>query len=74
MIQNISELVEAYLEGRLSAEETDRIERDLLQPEVASAFREALVFRDLLHHLPPDAPPSGLSDPVAVPVDGSEIQ
>ena len=52
--------IEAYLDGALDAEQTRRFEQDLLNDEVASEFREALLLRDLLADLPPDLPPPGL--------------
>jgi hypothetical protein len=47
---------DAYLEGRLSPAETARFEQDLLQERVARAFREALILRELLSTVGPDAP------------------
>jgi len=61
MNQILSERVEAYLDGRLSDEDTHRFEQDLSQPDVAGAFSEAMLLRDLLSDLPPDTPPPGLT-------------
>jgi len=68
--------VEEYLEGRLSPEETGRFERALLEPAVAEAFREALVLRELLASLPPDAPPEALVSRIelALAVSGTEAR
>ena len=48
--------------GSSAPAETARFERALLTPEVAEAFREALVLRELLASMPPDAPPEALID------------
>ncbi len=53
-------LVESYLDGLLSPEETALFERRLLEPAVADAFREALMLRALLANMPPDQPPQEL--------------
>ena len=53
-------LVESYLDGLLSQEETSQFERRLLEPAVADAFREALMLRALLADMPPDQAPEEL--------------
>lgn len=53
-------LVESYLDGLLSPEETAQFERRLLEPAVADAFREALMLRALLADMPPDQAPAEL--------------
>jgi len=53
-------LVESYLDGLLSPEETAQFERRLLEPVVADTFREALMLRALLADMPPDQPPEEL--------------
>lgn len=56
----LDQWVDDYLEGRLPLEEAARFERALLTDAVALAFREALVLRELLASMPPDAPPEAL--------------
>ena len=56
----LDQWVDDYLEGRLPPQETQRFERALLTETVATAFREALVLRELLASMPPDAPPEAL--------------
>jgi hypothetical protein len=60
MNQDFCDRIEDYLDGALDDEAARRFEQDLLQQEVASQFREALLMRDLLGSLPPDQPPEGL--------------
>jgi hypothetical protein len=60
MTRTLDERIEDYLNGQLSDEETRHFERDLLKNEVATAFREALIVREMLSGLPPDEPPQGL--------------
>jgi hypothetical protein len=60
MTQTLDERIEDYLNGQLSDDETRQFENDLLKKEVATAFREALIVRELLSGLPPDEPPPGL--------------
>ena len=60
MNQDFYDRIEDYLDGALDDEAAQRFEQDLLQEEVASQFREALLLRDLLGSLPPDKPPEGL--------------
>jgi len=62
MTYTIEEKVEAYLDGRLSDEETLAFERDLVKKEIASVFRETLLFREMLGSLPSDDPPPGLAE------------
>ena len=61
MTQKLAERVEAYLDGTLSNEAAYHFEQDLVRPEVGSAFSEALLLRDLLSEIPPEAPPPGLT-------------
>jgi hypothetical protein len=60
MNQDLYDRIEDYLDGALDNEAARHFEHDLLQEEVASKFREALLMRDLLGSLPPDQPPEGL--------------
>ena len=60
MNQDFYDRIEDYLDGTLDDEAAQRLEQDLLQEEVASQFREALLLRDILGSLPPDKPPEGL--------------
>ena len=60
MTQILDERIEDYLNGQLSDEETRQFEKDLLKKEVATAFREALIVRELLSGLPHVEPPPGL--------------
>jgi len=53
-------LVESYLDGHLSPEETAGFERRLLEPAVAEAFGDALMLRALLADMPPDQAPDEL--------------
>ncbi|MBI4952148.1 MAG: hypothetical protein HY908_08945 [Myxococcales bacterium] len=55
------EACEAYLERRLPAPATRAFERALLEPALAQRFREALLVRELLGSVGPDAP-AGLAD------------
>jgi hypothetical protein len=59
-LEQIELLVESYLDGLLSPQDTARFERRLLEPAVADAFREALLIRQLLADMPPDQPPAEL--------------
>jgi hypothetical protein len=61
--------IEDYLDGQLSDEETRQFENDLLKKEVAAAFREVLVMRELLTNLPPDEPPPGLIERIEASLD-----
>ena len=69
MTQMLHEQIEDYLNGQLSEEDTRHFENNLLKREVATAFREALVFRELLRSLPPDEPPPGLIDRIEASLD-----
>lgn len=60
MSPTLHEQIEDYLNGQLSDEGTRHFENNLLNEEVATAFREALIMRELLSSLPPDEPPAGL--------------
>jgi len=62
MTDTIEEQVEAYLEGCLSDEETLAFEKDLVKKEFADAFRETLMFREMLGDLPSDDPSPGLAE------------
>jgi hypothetical protein len=59
-MMDLDERIEAYLEGLLSTEESDLFERELVEPEVAEAFAEALMLRELLRTVPPEQPPDAL--------------
>lgn len=60
MNQNLHDRIEDYLDGALDGEAAQRFEQELLQEEVATEFREALLMRELLGSLGPDQPPEGL--------------
>ena len=64
MSQKLEERIDAYLEGALSPEEADRFERELLDPEVAGLFAEALMLREMLASMPPDQPPEELIEQI----------
>ena len=72
MTQTIDERIEDYLNGQLSDEETRQFESDLLNKEVATAFREALIVRELLSGLPPDEPPQGLIERIEASLNLSQ--
>lgn len=62
----VDELAEGYLEGELSPAEAAAFERDLAtRPEVAEALSAAILLRDLLGRMPPEAPPAGLEERIA---------
>ena len=61
MSEQMEEVSEDYLDGLLSGSEATQFERDLLKPDVAAAFNETLLLRELLNNLPPDEPPPGLT-------------
>ena len=63
------ERIEEYLNGQLSDEETRQFENDLLKKEVATAFREALIIRELVSGLPSDEPPPGLIERIEASLD-----
>ncbi len=54
--------IEDYLDGVLCPAETDRLERELCEPEAARALGEALMLRELLASAPPHEVPEGLVD------------
>ena len=64
MSPDLVERVDAYLEGRLSLEETRAVEALLVDPEVAAVLAEQLAIRALLSELPGDAAPADLADRV----------
>ncbi|MCA9562144.1 MAG: hypothetical protein KC561_01585 [Myxococcales bacterium] len=57
---DLGQLADSYLDGDLSAEQARWFEHNLLRPEVADAFRSALVLRELLQGQGPDELPAGL--------------
>lgn len=62
----VDELAETYLEGELSPADAAAFERDLAtRPEVAEALSAAILLRDLLGRMPPEAPPAGLEERIA---------
>lgn len=69
MTRTLQERAEDYLNGQLSDEETRQFENDLLHREVAAAFRESLIMRELLTNLPPDEPPPGLIERIEASLD-----
>ena len=60
MDMNLELRIEGYLDGSLSPDETCLVEEDLARPEVAQAFREALLIRTLFRS--PITVPEGLVD------------
>jgi hypothetical protein len=60
MTRTLDEQIEEYLNGQLSDEETRHFEKNLFKKEVAGAFSETLMIRELLSSLPADEPPPGL--------------
>ncbi|MBI5491095.1 MAG: hypothetical protein HY905_27435 [Deltaproteobacteria bacterium] len=60
--QELDERIEAYLDGTLEGEAARRFERDLVQPEVAAALREALLLREILRSTLPEEAPEGLAE------------
>lgn len=65
------ERVAAYLDGRLSLEQTARLEAELAQGgEVARLLSEELMLRELLSSMPPDAPPEGLIERIEAACPG----
>lgn len=69
MTRTLHERIEDYLNGQLSDEETRQFENDLLKRKVATAFREALMMRELLSGLPPDEPPPDLIERIEASLD-----
>jgi hypothetical protein len=69
MTRTQDERIEEYLNGQLSDAETRQFEKDLLKKEVATAFRESLMIRELLSNLPSDEPPPGLVDRIEASLD-----
>ena len=69
-------LIDRYLDGLLSPEETSRFERMLLRPEVGEAFGEALLLRQLLQDMPPDQAPEELMSRLesALGIDATTIR
>ncbi len=65
MMREPAERIERYLDGALSRKEAIAFEKDLLEPAVAQAFREALLIRELLQNAPPHAAPEGLAERIA---------
>lgn len=61
MNHELQDRIEDYLDGALNDEAARHFEQDLLQEEVATQFREALLLRELLGSLPPEQPPKGLA-------------
>lgn len=69
MTRTLDEQIEDYLDGRLSDEETRRFEENLLKEDVAAAFGEVLMIRELLSSLPADEPPPGLIERIENSLD-----
>ena len=69
MTRTIDERIEDFLNGQLSDIETREFEKDLLKNEIATAFREALMIRELLSGLPPYEPPPGLIERIETSLD-----
>jgi hypothetical protein len=65
---DLDERIERYLDGELPADEVARLERELLEPEVARALSEALLLRELLGEAGPAEPPPYLVDDILVAV------
>lgn len=49
-----------YLDRLLSATEVERFERELLEPEMAEAFAQTLMLREMLRGVGPDEAPAAL--------------
>lgn len=64
MSQKLEERIDAYLEGVLPPEEAERFEQELLDPDVAGLFAEALMLREMLASMPPDQPPGELIEQI----------
>jgi len=69
MSQKLEERIDAYLEGALSPEEAERFEQELLDPQVAGLFAEALMLREMLAGMPPDQPPGELIELIEESLD-----
>ncbi|NNF99457.1 MAG: hypothetical protein HKM93_08765 [Desulfobacteraceae bacterium] len=78
MSQIHPEHIEDYLAGQLQGAAARKLEMTLFQPGMAEPFREAMKMRAILGALPPDTPPSGLTDqilarlPMAAEPDSSQ--
>ena len=62
---DLIERCEAYLEGALGPDGAAAFERDLVRPDVAEVFREALLLRELIRASTADEPPEGLEERIA---------
>jgi anti-sigma factor RsiW len=60
MSSELDDRIEAYLDGELSQEQSEVFERDLTRSEIAEAFGQALMIRELLQNAPPDEAPAAL--------------
>ena len=65
MMNELETKIEKYLDGVLSSREALEFEKELLNPEVTQAFREAIMLRELLQSAPPDQAPEGLAERIA---------
>lgn len=68
MNQGLEDRIAAYLDGLLPVEEAEQFEQDLLEEDVAAAFRQTLLLQELLGDLPPDEPPPGLVERIEASV------
>jgi hypothetical protein len=69
---DLEQRIDGYLEGTLSAEETTRFEQDLLKPEVAEAFSQALMLQELLAKAPPEHMPAALLERIEASLESAE--
>lgn len=60
MSTDLEERAWGFIEGTLEPREVERFQRDLFDPEVAQAFSEALMLRELLRGVGPGEPPADL--------------
>lgn len=60
MQEDYAELISAYLDGELTAEQSGEVERHLLEPAMRSALARELALRDWLQSVGPDTAPPDL--------------
>ena len=66
-------VVDAYLHGDLSPDKVRDFELQLSQAEVAQAFSEALMLRELLMTAPPEEIPEGLLEEITLAVSAQRM-
>jgi anti-sigma factor RsiW len=74
MSQKLEERIDAYLEGALPPDEAGRFEQELLDPEVAGLFAEALMLREMLASAPPDQPPEELIELIEATLEVERVE